>query len=58
MMASNSTCNEEHTQSHKKGGGIHYLKEANMVTAMQDLIMKKLNIEKKDVMYINDSYDM
>jgi len=54
-MASNSTCNEERTQSWKKGGGIHHLKKANMVTAKLDLIMKKLDIEKKEVMRINDS---
>ena len=55
-MASNSTCNEERTQPRKKGGGIHHLKEADMVTAKLDLIMKKLDIEKKEVMHINDSY--
>jgi len=55
-MASNSTCNEERTQPQKKGGGIHHLKEADMVTAKLDLIMKKLNIEKKEVMHINDSH--
>jgi len=57
-MASNSTCSEERTQSRKKGGGIHHLKEADRVTAKLDLIMKKLDIEKKDVMHINDSHDM
>jgi hypothetical protein len=56
MMASNSTCSEERTQPRKKGGGIHHLKEANMVTAKLDLIMKKLDIEKKEVMHINDSH--
>jgi len=55
-MASNSTCNEERNQSRKKGGGIHHLKEANMVTTKLDLIMKKLDIEKKEVMHINDSH--
>jgi len=55
-MASNSTCNEERTQSQKKGRGIHHLKEANMVTTKLDLIMKKLDIEKKEVMHINDSH--
>jgi len=54
-MASNSTCNDERTQSRKKGG-IHHLKEADMVTAKLDLIMKKLDIEKKEVMHINDSH--
>jgi len=55
-MASNSTSNEERTQSRKKGGGIYHLKEADMVTAKLDLIMKKLDIEKKEVMHINDSH--
>jgi hypothetical protein len=55
-MASNLTCNEEHTQPRKKGGGIHHLKEADMVTAKLHLIMKKLDIERKEVMHINDSH--
>jgi len=55
-MASNSTCNEECTQSRKKGGGIHHLKEVDMVTAKLDFIMKKLDIEKNEVMHINDSH--
>jgi len=55
-MASNSTCNEERTQPQKKGGGIHHLKEADMVTANLHLIMKKLDIEKKEVMHINGSH--
>jgi len=55
-ITSNSTCNEERTQPQKKGGGIHHLKEANMVTAKLDRIMKKLDIKKKEVMHINDSH--
>jgi len=55
-MTSNSTCNEVHTQPRKKGGGIHHLKEADMVTTKLDLIIKKLDIEKKEVMHINDSH--
>ena len=55
-MASNSTCNEELTQPWKKGGGINYRKEADMVTTKLDLIMKKLDIKKKEVMHINDSH--
>jgi len=55
-IASNSICNEECTQSRKKGGGIHHLMEADMVTAKLDLIMKKLDIEQKEVMHINDSH--
>jgi len=54
-MASNSICNEERTQYRNKGGVIHHLKEADMVTAKLDLIMNKLNIEK-EVMHINDSH--
>jgi len=54
-MDSNSTCNEERTQPQKKEGGIHHLMEADMVTAKLDLIMKKLDIEKKEAMHINDS---
>jgi len=46
-MASNLTCNEERTQSRKKGGGIHHLKEADMVIAKLDLIMEKLDIERR-----------
>ena len=53
-MASNSTCNED-TQPRKKGG-IHHLKEADMVIAKLNLIIKKLDIEKKKVMHINDSH--
>ena len=55
-MASNSTCNEERTESRKKGGGIHHLKEADMVTTKLDLIMMKLDIDKKELMHINDSH--
>ena len=55
-MASNSTCNEERTQSRKKGGGIHHLKETDMVSAKLYLIMEKLDIEKKEVMHTNDSH--
>jgi hypothetical protein len=57
-MASNPSWNEERTQSRKWGGGVHHLKEADMVIAKLDLIMKKMDckdIEKKDIMHINDS---
>jgi hypothetical protein len=50
-MVSNQSWNEERTQTHKKGGGMHQLKEI-------DLLMKKLEdraSEKKEVMYIHDS---
>jgi hypothetical protein len=54
-MVSNPSCNEECTQPRKRGGGIHHLKETDMVTAKLELIMKKLDIEKKEVMHIDDS---
>jgi argonaute-like protein implicated in RNA metabolism and viral defense len=57
-MDSNQSWNEERVQPHKRGGGMHQLMEADMVSAKLDLIMKKLeerDIEKKEVMHINDS---
>jgi glutaredoxin-related protein len=56
-MASNQSWNEEHVQPSKRGG-MHQLKEADMVSAKLDLIMKKLEARdtmKKEVMHINDS---
>jgi hypothetical protein len=47
-MASNQSWNEECIQPHKKGGGMHQLKEADMVSVKLDLIMKKL--EARDTM--------
>jgi hypothetical protein len=41
-MASNQSWNEEHVQPRKRGGGMHQLKEADMMSTMLDLIMKKL----------------
>jgi hypothetical protein len=41
-MASNQSWNEERTQTHKKGGGMHQLKEIDMMSAKMDLLMKKL----------------
>jgi hypothetical protein len=58
-MVSNQSWNEEHVQPRKRGGGMHQLKEADMMSAKLDLIMKKLeerDIEKKEVMHINDSH--
>jgi hypothetical protein len=43
-MTSNQSWNEEHTQTCKKGGGMHQLKK------LEDRIS-----EKKEVMHINDS---
>jgi hypothetical protein len=57
-MASNQGCNEERVQPHKRGGGMHQLKEVDMLSAKMDLLMKKLkdqSNEKKEVMYIYDS---
>jgi hypothetical protein len=57
-MASNQSWNEEHVQPYKRGGGMHQLKKVDMISAKLDLIMKKLeerDIEKKEVMHINDS---
>jgi hypothetical protein len=57
-MASNQSWNEERVQSHKRGGGMHQLKEVDMLSAKIDLLMKKLEdrvSEKREVMHINDS---
>jgi hypothetical protein len=53
-MASNQGWNEERTQTRKRGGGMHQLKEVDML----DLLMKRLDEragEKKKVMHIHDS---
>jgi hypothetical protein len=58
-MASNQSWNEECVQPRKRGGGMHELKEADMVSAKLDLIMKKLearDMMKKEVMHISDSH--
>ena len=57
-MASNQVWNEERVQTHKRSGGMHQLKEVDMLSAKMDLLMKKLEDqtnEKKEVMHINDS---
>jgi hypothetical protein len=57
-MASNQSLNEECVQPHKRGGGMHQLKEVDMLSAKMDLLMKKLEdrvSEKREVMHINDS---
>jgi hypothetical protein len=57
-MASNQGWNEERTQTRKRGGGMHQLKEVDMLCAKMDLLMKRLNeraSEKKEVMHIHDS---
>ena len=57
-MVPNQGWNEEHAQTCKRGGGIHQLKEVDMMSAKMDLLMKKLKDranEKKEVMHIHDS---
>ena len=57
-MASNQGWNEEQVHTHKRGGGMHQLKEVDMLSAKMDLLMKKLKDranEKKEVMHIHDS---
>ena len=57
-MASNQGWNKEHAQTRKRGGGIHQLKEVDMLSAKMDLMMKKLEDranEKQEVMHIHDS---
>ena len=40
-MASNQGWNEERVHTHKRGGGMHQLKEIDMLSAKMDLLMKK-----------------
>ena len=57
-MASNQGWNEERLQTRKRGGGMHQLKEVDMLSAKMDLWMKKLEDranEKQEVMHIHDS---
>ena len=57
-VASNQGWNEERVQTHKRGGGMHQLKEVDMLSAKMDLLMKKLEDranEKQEVMHIHDS---
>jgi hypothetical protein len=41
-MASNQGQNEERTQTYKRGG-MHHLKEVDMLSAKMDLLMKRLD---------------
>ena len=57
-MASNQGCNEECAQTRKRGGGIHQIKEVDMLSTKMDLLMKKLEDranEKQEIMHIHDS---
>jgi hypothetical protein len=58
-MASNHGWSEERTQTRKRGGGMHQLKEVDMLSAKMDLLIKRLDekaVEKKEVMHIHDSH--
>jgi hypothetical protein len=57
-MASNQGWNEERTQTRKRSGGMHQLKEVDMLSAKMDPLMKRLDeraSEKKEAMHIHDS---
>jgi hypothetical protein len=57
-MASNQGWNEEWTQTRKRGG-MHQLKEVDMLPVKMNLLMKRLDdwaSEKKEVMHIHDSH--
>jgi hypothetical protein len=57
--ASNQGWSEERTQTHKRGGGMHQLKEVDMLSAWMDLLMERLDEranEKNEVMHIHDSH--
>ena len=56
-MASIQCWNEERLQTRKRAGGMHQLKEVDMLSAKMDLLMKledRAN-EKQEVMHIHDS---
>ena len=58
-MASNQGWNEERAQTRKRGGGIHQLKEVDILSTKMDLLMKNLEdraSEKQEVMHIHDSH--
>ena len=57
-MASNQGWNEERVQTRKRGGGMHQLKEVDMLSTKMGLLMKKFEDranEKQEVMHIHDS---
>ena len=56
-MTSNQGWSEEHLQPRKISGGMHVVKEVDMLSAKMDLLMKRLEDwanEKQDVMHIHD----
>ena len=57
-MASNQGWNEERTQTCKKSGGMHQLKEVDILSAQISLLMKRLDEpeDKKEVKHIYDSH--
>ena len=58
-MASNQGWNEKCLQIRKRAGGMHQLKEVDMLSAKIDLLMKRLkdrDNEKQEVMHIHDSH--
>ena len=58
-MVSNQGWNEEHLQTRKRGGGMHQLKEVDMLSIKMDLLIKELQDqahEKQEVMHINGSH--
>ena len=57
-MVSNQGWNEECLQTCKRGGGMHQLKEVDMLSIKMYLLMKKLKDQandKQEVMHIHDS---
>jgi len=57
-MASKQGWNEECVQTRKRGGGMHQLKEVDMLSAKIAMLMKKLEDwanKKQEVMHIHDS---
>jgi hypothetical protein len=56
-MASNQGWNEERFPPYKRGGGMHQLKEVDMLSAKMDWLMKRLEDkanEKQEVIHIHD----
>jgi hypothetical protein len=54
-IASNQGWNKERTQTRKRGGGMHQLKEVDMLSAKMDLLMKRLDErarEKKSCIFM------
>jgi len=47
-IVSNQGWNEERTHTRKRGGGMHQLKEVDMLSAKLDLFMTKLNDKAGD----------